>query len=142
MKLKTRLFLLFFSLWIPSAGALTPATISPDDQELIYEGIPYACTGVAESKEYPQWRSYPLKLVFTASGRAYVADVQVRMMDADKKEILKVTCGSPWLLVKLPSGSYTVEAQAQGTSVQKAEVVVPKLGQTERVIRFSSIQGE
>ncbi len=116
---------------------LTP--LHSADQEQKYQGVSFVCTGVGESKEDPQWKAYPLKLIFAASGRAYVAEVKVEIKDAAGQTLLKTNCDGPWLLVKLKAGNYQVQASADGGGVKNASIKVPETGQNEIVMRFASI---
>ncbi len=98
----------------------------------------YVCTGVGESKEDPRWKEYPLKLVFTGSGRAYISEVKVDLKDGSGQSLIKVDCDGPWLLAKLPAGKYAVQASAEGIT-KNVSVTVPASGQLEWVIRFPHI---
>lgn len=106
------------------------------------DGVRYACTGIGESKEDPRWEKFPLKLMFTARGTAYVSFVQVKIRDSNQKTVLSADCDAPWLLVDLPAGTYGVEATALKRFTQKATVQVKAGSQTEKVLRFSQISGE
>ena len=129
--------LLFFTFLAISFTFSIP--ISADDEEKTYQGISYACTGVGESKDDPKWKAYPLKLMFTAGGRAYVSEVDVSIQDSSGSVVLKVNCDSPWLVAKLKPGSYSVSAKADGGTMKTARVTVPATGQNELAIRFPSI---
>ena len=65
---------------------------------------------------------FPLTLEFAASAEKptadstepYVANADVNIHDASGREVLNVRTEGPLLLVKLPSGQYTVDAQWNG----------------------------
>jgi hypothetical protein len=135
--MKSFFLLLFIGIFLSFIPSLRAA-----DEELTYQGIQYACTGVGESKEDPKWKTYPLKLMFTAGTKAYVADVSVTIQDSSGKIVLKVNCDSPWLLARLKSGNYSVTAQASGAGSKTVQVSVPSSGQKEMVIRFSEIPSQ
>lgn len=109
------------------------------DEEKIYQGITYACTGVGDSKDDPKWKAYPLKLMFTSGSRAYVSEVAVTVKDASGKTVLQVSCDGPWLLAKLSPGSYSVSAQADGGGTRSVHVSVGSSGQSSLAIRFPEI---
>jgi hypothetical protein len=134
MKIIFLLFVFIMFSFIPSLQAA--------DEELTYQGIQYACTGVGESKEDPKWKTYPLKLMFTAGTKAYVADVSVTVQDGSGNVVLKATCDSPWFLARLKSGNYSVMAQALGAGSKTVQVSVPAVGQKEMVIRFPEIPSQ
>lgn len=71
-------------------------------------------------------RDFNLKLVFALSNGEYLADVRVTVVDAANKVVLDTTAEGPWLLARLPAGTYQVNA-AHGRSVEHRSVA---LGQT------------
>ncbi|MDF2861527.1 carboxypeptidase-like regulatory domain-containing protein [Achromobacter mucicolens] len=74
--------------------------------------------------------SYPLALTFAAQrgGKAdYVADVTVAIRDAQGKAVLQTTSQGPYMLVKLPAGSYKISATYDGQA-QDREVTVQGTG--------------
>jgi len=137
--MNNRLLLLIF-LFLCTLVLFSPSVFS-DDVEKTSLGNVYACAGVGDSKEDPKWKAYPLKLMFTAAGRAYVADVSVSITDPAGNEVLRVVCDAPWLLAKLKPGTYGVSAQAYGSTVKRTKVTVPASGQNELAIRFPEVPG-
>ena len=74
--------------------------------------------------------NYPLALTFAAQrgGKAdYVADVAVVIRDAQGKSVLQVTAEGPYMLVKLPAGSYRISATFDGKA-QERQVSVQDSG--------------
>lgn len=130
------LYLALLSLPLLSTTLFAQA---PQDQELSFQGIKYACTGVAESKEDPRWTQYPVKLMFTTGGRAYVSFVQVKIEDPQGKVVLEVECDSPWLMADLKPGSYTVKVTADKKYPKSAKLQVAGGKQVEQAIRFPEI---
>lgn len=122
--------------------AFQNSSLFADDTELTYQSIQYVCTGVGESKEDARWKAYPLKLVFTAAGRAYVAEVSATIKDSAGNVVLQTTCDAPWLLAKLTPGKYSIAASADGGGTKTATLTVPSVGQQQFVIRFPSIRTE
>ncbi|MCS3505991.1 carboxypeptidase-like regulatory domain-containing protein [Achromobacter sp. JUb104] len=71
-------------------------------------------------------KDYPLALTFAAQrdGKAdYVASVAVTILDAQGKEVLKATSEGPYMLVKLPAGSYKISATFEGKTQERAITV-------------------
>jgi len=134
--------LLFFTFLTASLLILPSGRSYSDDVEKIYQGVPYACSGVGNSQDDPRWKTYPLKLMFTAAGKAYVANVGVSILDSRGNEVLRVTCDAPWLLARLGPGTYTVSAQAYGSTIKRTKVSVPASGQNELAIRFPEIPAQ
>ena len=70
-----------------------------------------------------QERDANLKLVFALNTGNYVSDVQVKVMDGKGKVVLDDVSNGPWLLAKLPPGTYTATATYNGKPVtQKISV--------------------
>jgi len=126
------LFLPFLLFFVGAAGSAR----AQQDRELDYRGIRYVCTGIAESRLDPRWAAYPLKLMFTTGGHAYIINVRVTIRDAKGRAIFEAFCPTPWLLVALAPGRYRVTAVAQRKYRKSARVRVRAGRQTARAIRF------
>ncbi|MEO0426916.1 MAG: hypothetical protein AAF160_05660 [Pseudomonadota bacterium] len=74
----------------------------------------YLCSGLGleRTEEEANFR-HSLKLVFAQTDGHFIADVDATIV-RDGGAVLTETCPSPWLLVDLPSGSYTVTATYGG----------------------------
>ncbi|WP_010090822.1 carboxypeptidase-like regulatory domain-containing protein [Burkholderia ubonensis] len=72
--------------------------------------------------------AWPLALRFTGAGGEFLADVQVRIADANGAEVLKTDAHGPYMLVKLPPGRYTVQASYQGKDETRSVTVTAKGG--------------
>lgn len=80
------------------------------DPILEQNGIKYAITGVAESKDDPRWKTAPLTLEFATQRAELYADVNVKIQDASKKQVFAIKVNAPWLVLWLQPGTYTVYA--------------------------------
>ena len=58
-----------------------------------------------------------LKMVFALNTGNYVSDVQVKVMDSAGRTVIEDTSNGPWLLARLPAGSYTANATYNGHAV-------------------------
>ena len=67
---------------------------------------------------------YNLKLVFAEKGSgAYVADVNLSIMNMKGQKILEAVSDGPWFFVKLAPGRYKIAAESEGQSqAQQAKV--------------------
>lgn len=112
------------------------------DEDLYYEKTRYACTGVGESKEDPRWAAYPVKLMFTTGGTAYVAHVDVEIKNSAGKTLLQASCNAPWLVVDLPPGNYQMTATAVKKYLRTTRLKVEAGKKTAAVVRFAEISGD
>ena len=83
------------------------------DQPVVIGGIETVCTGVGSAKDNPAWSTYPVKLIFANQAGEDLAQVHVAVMRGGKS-ILETDCDAPWILMKLPAGSYSVAATVPG----------------------------
>jgi hypothetical protein len=94
---------------------LAPAARANDDDERVRtEGnISYVSGGVGtESLDTLRSlsRDFNLKLVFALKSGEFVSSVRVTVADAKGKSLLDTTSEGPWLLARLPTGSYQIGA--------------------------------
>ncbi|MCC6534765.1 MAG: carboxypeptidase regulatory-like domain-containing protein [Burkholderiales bacterium] len=81
---------------------------------------------------------YNLHLEFAeASDGEYVSDVEVNIADARGANVLSTRTDGPWLLAKLPAGSYTVSAR-YGNALKRQQVTVGA-GRRHLVVRFPAM---
>ena len=66
---------------------------------------------------------FNLKLVFALKSGDYVSDVKVAIADAAGKTLLDITSDGPWLLTRLPAGSYQIVATFAGNAVKRQVAV-------------------
>ena len=102
--------------------AASPALVMPllagsagavQDQPVVQGGIETVCTGVGSAKDNPAWNAYPVKLVFANQAGEDLAQVHLALMQGGKS-VLETDCDAPWILMKLPAGSYSVSAAVPG----------------------------
>ncbi|MGB5832092.1 MAG: hypothetical protein WBG92_08890 [Thiohalocapsa sp.] len=122
--------------WFVQSGIVSNA--SAQDVPTVGQDIAYASGGIGVSQREALQAivgDYSLKLEFAAeSTGAYVTGVTVSVLTAEKT-VFRVENVGPWLLVKLPVGSYRVVAESGGES-RDATVEVTDNGLTDAVLRF------
>jgi hypothetical protein len=73
--------------------------------------------------------AFNLKLLLAHKSGEYIGDVQIVLVDAKGKEILKAVAEGPIFMANLPAGRYEVIATTEGlTQKLRATVVKGKLG--------------
>jgi hypothetical protein len=113
-------------------------TAPPNDTVQTWQGHPYACTGIAESKYDPRWDAFPLKFVVATVEGDYLGDFTVTITDGSGATVMDAHCLAPWLLVDLPAGNYTARVVARGTFEKTLDVAVGS-GQKELTVHFEGI---
>lgn len=110
---------LAFAGCLTTAQAAMPAVQHQGSVQYVSGGI-----GLDESESMKAAaKDYPLALTFAAQrdGKAdYVADVAVTITDSRGKQVLRAESQGPYLLVKLPPGSYKVSATYNGKAQERA----------------------
>lgn len=96
--------------------------------------------GLGQSTAFERARSrYPLaiELLQRAGNRnQYTADAQVRVIDAAGKTAFEAQADGPFMLVRMPSGSYRVEATINGHTETSKTVKVGGRGTTRVALIF------
>lgn len=64
-------------------------------------------------------KDFNLKLVFALKSGEFVSSVKTTIADAKGRSLLDVTSEGPWLLAKLPAGSYQISATFAGKAVTR-----------------------
>lgn len=121
----------------PAQGAMRKGPTMANRVHVV-NGVPFACTGVAETKSNPRWQQFPLRLVYAAGPRgALLSDVRTHIRDSRGATVLRVHCqSSPWLVARLQPGRYSVTATSARGTVRRASFSVPARGQKRVIVRF------
>jgi hypothetical protein len=127
--LRAGLIAVALSALIGAAGAQQSPVMSGGSTNLVMSGG----VGLEERAQFAQHeREANLKLVFTEPQGSYLSDIGVKVFDRNGQMVLDTTTNGPWLLAKLPAGSYRVVAMDQGA---KQEVRV-SVGQGLRTVHI------
>jgi hypothetical protein len=94
---------------------LTNAARAVQDQPVTIGGVETVCTGVGSAKDNPAWSAYPVKLVFANPAGENLAEVNLSVTQAGKP-MVETQCDAPWVLMKLPPGTYDVAATVPGNA--------------------------
>ncbi len=110
----------------------------PVDAETTAGGVPVACTGVGQTRLDPKWSAYGVRVEFSNALNEYLGGGTVTVKDRKGAEVLSVSCDAPWILMKLPAGSYTIVGQPVDSQAKprSATFSPPKTGQMRLVLQF------
>jgi len=102
-------------------------------------GVWYWVGGIGEEEESrlaidSLAHAFSLRLAARGSG-AYLADVDLRIIDADDRTVFQGHLDGPWLLMDLPPGRYEIVGEHDG-EVSRLKVVVPEHGRRSAVMYF------
>ena len=126
---------------VAQAQTPLPAVQKVGDVEVLTGGI-----GKDESTAFEaESRNWPLALEFAVGSggqRAqFASDVQVTLRDAASRNVLQTTAAGPFLLLRVPPGSYTVEAVLQGAA-QRRQVAVKQGASTKVMLSWPAAAGD
>jgi hypothetical protein len=122
-----------------AAPAQELGTLVPDTPTRT-ANIEVVCTGVGlDARQNPAWADYPLKIEVAGRGGQYLGDVHLSLSQKDKT-LATVTCGGPWILFRVPTGRYQVEAKTEDRTVSSG-AFVPAVGQGRIILRFPELGG-
>ncbi len=126
--------------WTGGARAQdAPIKLRPNVETTI-QGLGVACTGIGQVRDEPRWRAYPVRLEFSGSHAEYLANEIITLSgERGGGSPIKLSCGGPWLLLKLPVGQrYRAEVRLAEKDVPPKSVVVeaPRRGQARYVLDF------
>jgi hypothetical protein len=125
------------------AGMRAPVLADPVqmDAPITVNGIDTVCTGIADSKDDPRWKSYPVRIEFSNGGQQYLAGAHVTLAKG-RNVLAELDCQASWVLFRLPPGGYSVTATILGSSAKPrtAKFSPPRHGQKRVVLLFSDFQ--
>jgi hypothetical protein len=136
MRFTQKTAILFATLAVPAAGFAQSAPLD-DGQAMMVNGIEAVCTGTTtDVRDDPKWRDYSLRLEFVGKDGQYLGDETVNVSGNGRS--VSVHCGGPWVLMKLPSGSYRVSTDVVEAGHKDITVHAP--GRV--IVRFPNAGGE
>lgn len=100
--------------------------------------VPYVTGGVGDD-ELAQIREqaagHNVKILFAEQGGAYLSGVSATISASGKPPLLNIASGGPYLLVKLPPGTYEIKATHNELS-QVRRFSVSSKGRSEMTLRW------
>jgi hypothetical protein len=136
--MKSPLLAAILSASVLATGAAIAQSDSPKDgQPMTISGIETVCTGTTtDVRDNPQWKAYPFHLEVTGKDGQYLGDERVTV--SGNGHSVSVQCSGPWVLMKLPAGSYKVSLDVPDAGHKDVTMQVP--GRT--VVHFGDAGGE
>lgn len=139
------------NIWQSAGGVLVATALATtaalaaegltEEMPKAIDGVETTCSGVAiENRSDPKWSAYSLRMEFAGKGGQYLGGetVSVKGQGVD----VSVTCQGPWVLMKLPAGSYQVSANVPDAGQKQMNVRVPGSGQHVAMFSFPNAGGE
>ena len=106
----------------------------------VIDGVETVCGGVSlNDRKDTKWRAYSMRLEFVGKGGQYLGNETVTVKGNEHE--ISVDCPGPWVLMKLPAGSYDVAADVADAGHKAAKVRVPARGQVVSYFRFPNAGG-
>jgi hypothetical protein len=106
--------------------------------------VQYFSAGVGIEERSAEYPPFPLKLVFTAGGKPYVAGVSVTVRQGTGPTIVTIPSEQitgPWLFLDIPDGSYHIEATMEGQTERLDDVKVERGTQKTLYVRWLDERG-
>lgn len=134
----------FRSRILVGAALLAFGTVSPvvhADRSGPSSGVDFVSGGVglgARQAMLAQAGQYNLHVEFAAAPEGeYLSDVDVSMTDSRGQSVLHTRTDGPWLLARLPAGTYSLTAKYAG--VTRTQQVAVGAGRRHIVMRFPAV---
>ena len=129
-------------LFASAVGAGTAlAEELPSDQPMTVGGIETVCTGTTlDTRTNPLWQDYSLRLEFVGAAGQYLGDETVTV--TGNGQSVEVHCSDPWVLMKLPRGTYKIGTDVGEAGHRDLTARVPESGQAHIIVRFPNAGGE
>ena len=132
------------AILVVSALATTAALAAEkliEDTPKAIDGIETVCDGITiANRNDPKWRAYSLRMEFAGKGGQYLGGETVSVKGEELD--VSVTCQGPWVLMKLPAGSYHISADVPDAGHQEMNVRVSANGQHVAMFSFPNAGGE
>jgi hypothetical protein len=106
--------------------------------------VRYFSAGVGIEERSVEYPPFPLKLIFTAGGKPYVAGVSVKVRRDDGPALLTIPSeqiSGPWLFLDMPDGSYDIEATMEGQTERLENIKVERGMQKTLYLRWLDDRG-
>ena len=125
---------------VATTAVLAQETLTEDTPKAI-DGVETVCDGTSiENRADSKWRAYSLRMEFVGKGGQYLGGQTVNVKGNEHE--ISVQCKGPWVLMKLPAGSYHLSADVPDAGHKEMNVQVPANGQRVAMFVFPNAGGE
>ncbi len=124
-----------------AAGGSAVADPMAMDKPVQMNGLEAVCTGVGETKDDPQWLSYPVRIEFSNGGAQYLSGATVRISHG-ADTVGSLDCPGAWVLLRGAPGEYRVDVTIDNSSAKAVDASF-RMGsgpQKRIVLRFPDFQ--
>jgi hypothetical protein len=130
--------ILLLAAW-PTGPALAESMAM--DRPVQVNGLETVCTGVGETKDDPQWLSYPVRIEFSNGGAQYLSGATVRI-SRGVESVGSLDCPGAWVLLRGAPGEYRVDVTIDNSSARavNASFHMGSGPQKRIVLRFPDFQ--
>jgi len=108
-------------------ATLLPFAVASADEQVQQSGPVSFVSGGVDDASLDRMKSmvpgFNLKMVFALNSGAFLSDVNVTIADARGSQVLQTKSEGPWLLAKLPAGTYQVVATEGGNPIRRTVTV-------------------
>lgn len=120
-----------FLILLSSASLSVAQTAPPGSVDYLTGGV-----GEVQRAEMAALPGYNLRVALANTAGEYLADADVRVLDTRGREVLSTHMDGPWLIARLPAGTYRIVATFAGEQ-RTQSVQVPASGQRQVVLRWN-----
>jgi hypothetical protein len=115
---------------LAALAQVAPVAI-PLNAEQTVGDVGVGCTGVGQEKDNPRWKAYPIRVEAANPNADLLANMEIILSGKGGAELARVTCAGPWIMLRPPPGTYTLEGWLPGAGAkhQVVSVTAPASGQ-------------
>ena len=127
--MKNLFSLLFVSLICLLSNQALAQSMSSTLEEKAYGNIVYVSGGIGDEERdeiRARERNFNLKLLFSERNGSYLGDVDVALLNTKGATVFDVKSVGPFLLLRVPKGSYLVKASMNGQTQQRRLLIAAK----------------
>jgi len=135
MKIQAITALLFGSA-LAAGAAVAQTDFAPENAPITIGGVETICDGTGlESRQDSRWRAYPMQLEFVGKDGQYLGDEKISVTGNGIN--VMVHCPGPWVLMKLPAGTYQLSMDVAEGGHRDMTMKVPG----HAIVRFPNAGG-